>query len=416
MQNRSFASRGRNASYGRNKSRWSRGPSSGRPFGGSGFGRSRARRGRSFSERIDISKFIKKANPNIQSEQVKITNSFLDFNFSNAIKENLKKRNYLTPTPIQDQSINHILAGRDIIGLANTGTGKTAAFLLPFIEKIYKDRTQKVLIIAPTRELAIQIDSEFREFSQGMKIYSTLCVGGSNMYQQIKNLRRNPHFVIGTPGRLKDMGKRRVIDFGTFASVVIDEFDRMLDMGFIDDITEMLNQLPSVRQSLFFSATMPPKISYIISKFANNPVTVQVKTSEIAENVERDVIRVQNASTKFAQLCKLLSNTGVNKSLIFVETKREVEKITIDLTKNGFKANSIHGDKRQYQRQDALYQFKTNRVNVLVATDVAARGLDIKDITHVINYTVPQNYDAYIHRVGRTGREGKKGFAYTFVE
>jgi len=416
MQNRSFASRGRNAAFGRSRNRWSRGPSSGRSFSSSDFHRSRSRFGKSSKERIDISKFIKKVNHNIHPESVKITNSFLDFSFNNAIKENLKKRNYLVPTPIQDQSINYILSGRDIIGLANTGTGKTAAFLLPFIEKVYKDRTQRVLIVAPTRELAMQIENEFREFSFNMKIYSTLCVGGSNMYQQIKHLRRNPHFVIGTPGRLKDMGKRRIIDFGTFANVVVDEFDRMLDMGFIEDITEMLNQLPPVRQSLFFSATMPPKISYIISRFANNPVTVQVKTSEIAENVERDVIRVQNASTKFAQLCKLLCNTGVNKSLIFVETKREVEKITVDLAKNGFKVNSIHGDKRQYQRQDALYQFKTNMVNILVATDVAARGLDIKDITHVINYTVPQNYDAYIHRVGRTGREGKKGFAYTFVE
>lgn len=367
-------------------------------------------------EKIDISLFVQKSEEMKPETVTKIDNTFLDFGFTNLLQENLKKRNYVTPTPIQDQSIKKIMDGRDIIGLANTGTGKTAAFLLPMIHKVFKDRSEKVLIVAPTRELALQIENEFRQFSWSMKIFSAACVGGAPIYKQIGNLRRNPNFVIGTPGRLKDLSDRNLIQFETFTNVVLDEVDRMLDMGFVDEIRTMLSKLPENRQSLFFSATMPIKIRDLVYQFLKDPILVEVKSSHNARNVEQDIIRVRDKTMKFQQLEELLREDELRKVLIFSETKAEVERLARNLVSGGFKAESIHGDKKQHQRQRALSMFKTNIVNILVATDVAARGLDIDDVSHVINYTIPQTYDDYIHRIGRTGRANKKGAAYTFVE
>jgi len=369
-----------------------------------------------FGENIDISKFILKSAGH-KPEIVEIKNSFLDFNFCESLKVNLSRLKYETPTPIQDQSIKYIMEGKDLIGLANTGTGKTAAFLLPLIQKVYKNRDQKVLIIAPTRELAQQIENEFHKFSWGMKIFSAICVGGAPIFRQLDQLRRRPSFVIGTPGRLKDLNKRGVLKFEQFDNIVLDEVDRMLDMGFIDEIKEMLSNAPEKRQSLFFSATIPPKIRDLARNFLKNPVTIEVsKAGETTKNVDQDIIKVRERSEKFDQLHELLRRSDVKKALIFIETKREVEKITLDLTKKGHKVDSIHGDKRQSQRQRALNSFKNDTLDILVATDVAARGLDIKEVSHVINYTVPQTFDDYIHRIGRTGRGNNKGFAYTFVE
>lgn len=312
--------------------------------------------------------------------------------------------------------MNHIVDGKDIIGLANTGTGKTGAFLLPLINKVFKDKSQKVLILAPTRELALQIDDEFRQFSWSMKIFSTVCVGGSPIFKQINNLKRNPNFVIGTPGRLKDLSERNLVKFESFNNIVIDEIDRMLDMGFVDEIKAILAKLPKERQSLFFSATMPAKIKDLIHQFLIDPITVEIESGQTADNVEQDVVRVRSSEMKFNQLQEILKQSEFKKVLIFSETKREVEKLTSNLVGEGFKADSIHGDKKQHQRQKALSLFKNDTVNILVATDVAARGLDIDDVSHVINYTVPQTYNDYIHRIGRTGRGNKKGMALTFVE
>jgi len=371
---------------------------------------------RRLGEDIDISRFIQRADE-VAHEPAYIKHSFFDFAFCEELKNNLRKRNFKTPTPIQDQSIGHILDGRDLIGLANTGTGKTAAFLLPLIEKVAKDRNQKVLIIAPTRELALQIENEFHKFSWGMRIFSAVCVGGSAISRQLEHLRRRPSFVIGTPGRLKDLSKRGVLRFDDFGNIVLDEVDRMLDMGFIGEIKEMLANGPGDRQSVFFAATMPPKIRALAERFLKNPITVEVrKPGETTKNVEQDIIRVREKSMKFNQLQTLLSDKEVSRTLIFIETKREVEKLTTELVRNGYKANSIHGDKRQHQRQKALKQFKDSVIDILVATDVAARGLDIKEVSHVINYTVPQTFDDYVHRIGRTGRGSHKGKAYTFVD
>lgn len=379
-------------------------------------GRSFPRNGRRFSEKIDVSKFIQRSTVTETAVVYKAQNSFDDFSFNQKLQHNLKIKEYSTPTPIQDQAIQPILKGRDLIGLANTGTGKTAAFLLPMIEKVYKNRYEKVLIIAPTRELALQIDNEFRAFSYGMNIYSAACVGGAPIGKQIFNLKRNPNIVIGTPGRLKDLSDRRLIRFENFQNIILDEVDRMLDMGFVEEITAVLNQMPASRQSLFFSATMPIKIRTLVKQFLKDPVVVEIKSGDTSKNVMQDVVRVNHSENKFEKLQNILSNAEMKKVLIFSETKHEVEKLAVSLSNNGLRAESIHGDKRQSQRQRALAAFKNDNVKILVATDVAARGLDINDVSHVINYTIPQTYNDYIHRIGRTGRGNKSGVALTFIE
>ena len=377
------------------------------------FKRNQSANNYSKGERIVESKFISKSSPQVIAD-IKIVNTFLDFGFCSEINKNLLNRNYSIPTPIQDQSIAPILKGRDLIGLANTGTGKTAAFLLPLIEKCFADKAKKVLIITPTRELAQQIENEFRKFSFHMGLYSAVCVGGIPIYSQISALNRRPNFVIGTPGRLKDLKDRGKVNFHDFKFIVLDEIDRMLDMGFVQEIKEILNQLPPERQALFFSATLPPKIKELSKQFLKNPVSIKVSTGETAKNVDQDIVRVSDLQ-KFDRLKELLITQELQKVLIFSETRRGVEKLAKDLIKDGFLADSIHGDKKQTQRQRALSKFKENKVQILVATDVAARGLDINNVTHVINYTLPRTYTDYIHRIGRTGRGDKKGFALTFV-
>jgi len=373
---------------------------------------------KNFGESIDVSKFIKKAVPlKVKDENdLEVTScTFADFEFCEQISKNLARKKYIHPTPIQEKSMHDIIKGRDLIGLANTGTGKTGAFLLPLINKTDLDRTQKTLIIAPTRELAQQIDDEYRQFAFGMRLFSAICVGGMPVMRQINDVRRHPNFVIGTPGRLKDLGDRGEIKYSEFTNVVVDEVDQMMDMGFINDIKYILSQMPRERQSLFFSATMPPKIKELALKFLKQPVTVAVKTGTTTDNVEQDIIRVKDPSKKFEELHKLLKQVHLEKVLIFSETKRDVERLTNDLIRAGFKADSIHGDKRQRERQRALNLFREGQTKILVATDVAARGLDIKNITHVINYTIPQTYDDYTHRIGRTGRGENMGVALTFV-
>lgn len=364
---------------------------------------------------LDINKFVRKATVAADEKAPVIKHRFIDFKFTYGLQNNLRKKGFNIPTPVQDQSIPHIMAGKDVVGLANTGTGKTGAFLLPLIEKVFKDTRERVIILAPTRELALQIDREFREFAFGMKIFSTLAVGGMPIYAQINGLAKNPNFVIGTPGRIDDLAKRGKIKFASFNNVVLDEVDHMLDMGFIEPITEILKQLNPNRQSLFFSATMPANIRALIKKFTKDPVTVEIASRDTINTIDQDIVRVVDKSQKFAQLKEILSKPGFDKVLIFCETKRGVDQLLKDLHKEGFKAESIHGNKRQSQRAKALTLFDRSHVNILVATDVAARGLDIKDITHVINYTIPNTHEDYTHRIGRTGRGSKKGQALTFV-
>jgi len=345
-----------------------------------------------------------------------ISHSFTDFQISNELKKNISERGYQTPTPIQDQVIEHILAGRDLIGIANTGTGKTAAFLIPLINKVLKDRRQKVLIIAPTRELAAQIRDEFFAFSKGLGIYATLCIGGTNMSKQKNNLRGNPSFIIGTPGRIKDLVRLRNINLFNFESIVLDEADHMVDIGFIHDISYIISLLPKRRQSLFFSATIGEKVKKILSSFVQNPVTVSVKIQETAENIFQDTIKIRDRSKKIDQLHNLLIQKEFEKVLVFGRTKHGVQKLSEELIRRGFRADAIHGNKKQNQRIKTLEKFKSNNIQILIATDVASRGLDIPNVSHVINYDLPESYDAYIHRIGRTGRIDKMGVALTFVD
>ncbi len=340
---------------------------------------------------------------------------FEDFDLSIQIKRNILRKNYISPTPIQDKSIGVILSGNDIIGIANTGTGKTAAFLIPLVEKVLKNRDEKVLIVTPTRELAVQIYGELGDFAQALGIHAALCIGGAGVGRQIVELRKNPNFVIGTPGRIKDLAGQGYLDLSRFASVVLDEVDRMVDIGFIVDIKYLISLLPIKRQSLFFSATVSSKVREIIETFVKNPITISVKDKETVENIRQEIVKVTEKEQKVEILHNFLIKEDFRKVLIFGRTKRGVQKLADVLTKRGFKAGAIHGNKRQSHRQKTLDQFRRNQISILLATDVASRGLDIDDVSHVINFDMPASYDDYIHRIGRTGRANKIGSALTFV-
>jgi ATP-dependent RNA helicase RhlE len=385
-----------------------------RSFGGGG-GNGRRFSGRREPQALNPMMFVRKAVDMPIAEEYVPANTFSDFDIHEQLKKNITARHYVKPTPIQDQTIPALLEGRDVVGIANTGTGKTAAFLIPLIHKIATNRNSKVLIVAPTRELAVQIRDELKEFSYGMNINSVICIGGVGMFHQIEALRRNPQFVIGTPGRLMDLERRGKIRFGSFDSIVLDEVDRMLDMGFVHDITDIINQLPKERQSLFFSATMPESVRRLMQGFLQNPITVTIKSQPTSANVDQDIIRV-NGRGKIEILHDLLAQEGFDKVLIFGRTKHGIERLADALYDKGYKVGSIHGNKNQGQRQRALDAFKDNKIQVLLATDIAARGLDIDSVTHVINYDAPTNYEDYIHRIGRTGRADKKGIALTFVD
>jgi superfamily II DNA/RNA helicase len=343
-------------------------------------------------------------------------NSFDTFAICQQLKQNIHFKNYKEPTPIQDQAIPYILQGQDLIGIANTGTGKTAAFLIPTIEKCVRNRKERVLIITPTRELAEQIDEEFRYFARNLNIRSALCIGGANMIRQTRDIRYDPAFIIGTPGRIKDLIKRNILDISKFSTVILDETDRMVDIGFIDEIKFFISLLSAKRQSLFFSATISPKVTEILKQFVHNPVTVSVKKQEVATSVTQDLIYLKDGQAKIDKLTNLLKEKEFEKVLIFGRTKWGVQKLADELVRRGHRAEAIHGDKRQNKRTFILNQFKRNEIRILLATDVASRGLDIKDVSHVINYDIPESYEAYIHRIGRTGRADKKGVALTFVD
>jgi superfamily II DNA/RNA helicase len=365
---------------------------------------------------INAVKIVNNAKQDMPEEVFVPKNGFADFQIVQQLKDNIAIKNYVVPTPIQDQAIDQMLAGRDVIGIANTGTGKTAAFLIPLINKVFLNKSEKVLIIAPTRELALQIQEELRDFSKGMGVRSVLCIGGMSLWRQKNELRQSNNFVIGTPGRIKELIGERSLLMSSFHSVVLDEADRMVDIGFINDIKYFISLLPQDRQSLFFSATISGKVKEILNAFVQNPVTVSVEKQVTAENVVQDVIKITNKNEKIDKLHDLLSQQEFEKVLVFGRTKWGMQKLANELIRRGIRAAVIHGNKSQGQRQKALEQFKTNQISVLIATDVASRGLDIPDVSHVINFDMPATYDDYVHRIGRTGRAGKPGIALTFVE
>jgi ATP-dependent RNA helicase RhlE len=377
---------------------------------------SRNQRRKPQTNTIDHNKFINKAIAIVDEAPYEPKHAFRDFNLDDRLMFNIEQHGYEFPTPVQDGSIPIVLAGGDLIGLANTGTGKTAAFLLPLINRMLTRETKRTLIMVPTRELAIQIEDEFRIFAKGLGLYSTLVVGGASINRQLQQLSRKPQFIIGTPGRIKDLLVNYGLKFDGFDTLVLDEADRMLDMGFIRDIREILSHFPGARQTLFLSATITPDIEQLISTILTNPETVSVRKGETSSHVEQDVVHYTgDRDAKEDKLFELLTQPEFKKVLIFGETKWGVQKLADRLSARGLKVEAIHGNKSQPQRQRALNAFKDERVQALVATDVAARGLDIPNVSHVINYDIPKVYEDYIHRIGRTGRAGQMGIALTFV-
>ena len=366
-------------------------------------------------QNINPSRFIKKAEPGPGGDY-KAGHAFADFAIHPILKSNVAVKGYLLPSEIQEKTIPLGLAGRDVVGVANTGTGKTAAFALPILNKLLHERSAMGLIITPTRELAIQIEDQCRQFAKNSGLAGALLIGGLPMGRQVTALKHNPRIIIGTPGRIKDHVNRGTLNLGNCTMVVLDEVDRMLDMGFINDVRFLLNKLSPQRQSFFFSATVSPEINRLIDTFTKDPVTINVKTGETTDNVHQDILAYSTKAEKLDRLHDVLISALTTKSLIFSETKYGAERLAKELVTRGFKADSIHGGKSQGARKRAMDAFREGKIEALVATDVAARGLDVLDISHVINFDVPHTYDDYVHRIGRAGRAGRTGQALTFVE
>jgi len=390
-------------------------PSTTRSFGPSRPSFGGPRRPRFMATKMNPALFVKKAEAVVKIEEQQTIHTFEDFNLNSTLFANVKAKGFTKPTQIQDQAIIPIMEGKDVLGLAATGTGKTAAFAIPLINSILKNPRQQVLIMAPTRELAMQIKQDIRSFTPGLPIYLALAIGGAFLREQITDIRRGPHFIVGTPERIKDLVNRRVIDLSRINVLVLDEVDRMLDMGFITDIKEIVDQIPKTRQTLFFSATINNKIQALIGSFLNNPITIALKSGNNSAHVDQDVVRVPR-HLKEQKLLEMMALPEFKKVLVFGATQRIVEQLSVSLSAKGFKAASLHGGKPQNKRTRIIRDYRESMFNILVATDVAARGLDIADITHVINYDQPNDYDDYTHRIGRTGRGNALGFALTFIE
>lgn len=374
-------------------------------------------RGRFQGQHIDRAMFISQVKVTTTLEEQKYAGvNFTDFNLDYRILKNLEFKNFKTTTEIQEKAIPAIIAGQDVLGISSTGSGKTGAFLLPMIDKLLKDQSQKLLIIAPTRELALQIMKEAMSLIRGTHLQMALVIGGESMGRQISQLQRGGDIIVGTPGRLNDLTKRQYIRLSDYNNIVVDEVDKMLDMGFIDDIRNVFNQLNPKKQSLFFSATLNKKVQQITESFCTSFELIKLAENKPSESVTQEVIDYYHPDEKIGLLKELLSKEETEKVIIFVDTKRYADKVDQILYESNFKVGVIHGDKRQNVRKRVIQSFKYSKINILVATNVAARGLDIDDITHVINLDQPQSYDEYIHRIGRTGRNGKTGKAYTFYQ
>jgi len=336
------------------------------------------------------------------------------------IQKALKAEGYVTPTPIQAQAIPHLLNGKDLLGCAQTGTGKTAAFAIPILQHIYTAKTVnrgiKALILTPTRELAIQIDESFAAYGKFTRISHTVIFGGVSQHGQTNALRQGTDVLIATPGRLLDLMNQGFVRLNTLELFVLDEADRMLDMGFVNDVKKVIAKIPDQRQTLFFSATMPPEIVKLADSLLTNPVKVEVTpVSSTAEKIEQSLFYVEKREKKLL-LQHLLKDDSIESALVFTRTKHGADRVVKDLNKQGITAEAIHGNKSQNARQRALTNFKTKKTRVLVATDIAARGIDIDELSHVFNYELPNIPETYVHRIGRTGRAGAEGKAISFCE
>lgn len=345
--------------------------------------------------------------------------SFKNLNLNQKILRSIEEEGYTQPTPIQSKAIPEILAGKDLLACAQTGTGKTAAFALPIINFLSerpadKNRKIKALIVTPTRELAIQIDESFKVYGRYTQVSHTVIFGGVSQHQQVQNIKGGKDIVTATPGRLLDLIQQGFIDLKTIEYFILDEADRMLDMGFINDIRKIIKLLPSNRQSLFFSATMPPDIVELSNKILRNPVKVEVTpVSSTAETIQQTTYFVEKQD-KTALMLDLLKNPEMNSVLVFARTKHGADKLVKSLNKYNVEALAIHGNKSQNARQNALNRFKQKTCRVLIATDIAARGIDVEELEWVINYELPNVPETYVHRIGRSGRAGNKGNSISF--
>ena len=342
--------------------------------------------------------------------------NFSELNISESTLRSVKRMGFEEATPIQEGTIKFAMEGRDVLGQAQTGTGKTAAFGIPLIEKIDpKNPNVQALIIAPTRELAIQVSEEIYKIGYDKRVKLLSVYGGQEIGRQIRALKNRPQIIVGTPGRIQDHINRRTLKLDDVQTLVLDEADEMLNMGFIDDINAILENVPETRQTLLFSATMPPAIRKIAETFMRNPEIVKIKAKELTmENIEQFFVKATERE-KFDVLTRLLDVQKPELAIIFGRTKRRVDELSQALGLRGYLAEGIHGDLSQAKRLSVLRQFKENKIDILIATDVAARGLDISGVSHVYNFDIPQDPESYVHRIGRTGRAGKSGIAVTFV-
>jgi ATP-dependent RNA helicase RhlE len=351
-----------------------------------------------------------------------VTPSFAQLDLVEPIQRALRAENYETPTPIQAQAIPHLLAGRDLLGIAQTGTGKTAAFALPILQRLAAERVAPVrnamraLILTPTRELAVQIHDSFRVYGRFLQLRAAVIYGGVGQKPQTDALARGPDIVVATPGRLLDLMQQGHVRLDRVSVFVLDEADRMLDMGFIHDVRRVIAKLPPARQSLLFSATMPPEVESLVKGILKTPERVEVTPSATTvERIEQRVLFVDSAD-KRALLADVLKDPAIARALVFTRTKHGANRVAEQLDKMGVQADAIHGNKSQSARQRALDDFRRGKTRVLVATDIAARGIDIDGITHVINYELPNVPESYVHRIGRTARAGADGIALSFCD
>jgi ATP-dependent RNA helicase RhlE len=357
---------------------------------------------------------------NGQAKDTDTLTQFHDLGLAAPILSALASEGYTSPTPIQAKAIPHILLGKDLLGLAQTGTGKTAAFALPILHRLAADRRPaaakgcRTLILSPTRELASQIEASFRTYGRGLGLSSTVVFGGVGIVPQIRALARGVDILVATPGRLLDVISQRALRLDTVETLVLDEADRMLDMGFIHDIRKIVRMLPRVRQNLFFSATMPAEITRLVDELLREPVRVEVTpAATTVERIEQHVVHVDSVQ-KRNLLATILADRALRRALVFTRTKRGADRVVKHLEGAGIPAAAIHGNKSQNARVRALDSFKQGRMRVLVATDIAARGIDVDEITHVINFDLPNVPESYVHRIGRTARAGAAGIAISF--
>lgn len=369
-------------------------------------------------------KMVSKVNPQDLIKKASVFESkdftsemvFSEFPIRDILLKNIEKKGYENPTEIQEKSIEYQLEGKDVIGIAETGSGKTGAFLIPIINEMLQNPKTQAVVILPTRELAQQVLQEFKDLTIGFKIKSACFIGGTNVNKDINIAKGHPRFIVGTPGRLKDLSGQRALNLKRVNILVLDEFDRMLDMGFIRDMRHLEALMRGRNQTVLFSATADPKQQKLIDEFVIDPIKVSVTSgSESSERVDQDIVEVKEGQNKIDVLVNMLQDDSFEKVIIFTETKRTANKLNQQLINRKLKSDVIHGNKSQNYRTKAIEKFKKGESKILIATDVAARGIDIKDISHVINYQLPMTMDSYIHRIGRTGRAGKTGKAFTFV-